>query len=219
MPALAFPSLVILYLSYKGTDNPMRYDAEHKERTRQRVLKVAAQAIRTEGPYRIGVAGVMADAGLTHGGFYAHFASKDDLVAAAIDEMFRQGAKRFDRETGGYSGAAALSRYVDFYLSSEHRDSNGLGCPLPYLSADAPRLSDRSREAFAAGVQGLAGRLASLLAAMERPDPQVEASSVLAELVGALALARADPDQARSDAILARSRASLKSRFGLGPAS
>jgi TetR/AcrR family transcriptional regulator, transcriptional repressor for nem operon len=193
----------------------MRYDAEHKQRTRQNVLKVAAQSIRNEGPHRIGVAAVMAEAGLTHGGFYAHFASKDDLVAAAIDEMLRQGGKRFDRETEGYAPATALARYIDFYLSREHRDSRGLGCPLPYLSADAPRLTDRSREAFAVGVGRLAARLANLLEALGRRDSQSEASSLLAELVGALSLARADPDPQRSDAILARSRAALKLRYEL----
>jgi TetR/AcrR family transcriptional repressor of nem operon len=193
----------------------MRYDVEHKQRTRQKVLKVAAQSIRNDGPHRIGVAAVMAEAGLTHGGFYAHFASKDDLVAAAIDEMLRQGGKRFDRETEGHAPAAALTRYIDFYLSREHRDSRGLGCPLPYLSADAPRLTDRCREAFAAGVESLAARLANLLEALGREDFKSEASSLLAELVGALSLARADPDSRRSDAILSRSRAALKSRYEL----
>jgi len=201
----------------KGDRKPMRYDAEHKERTRQRVLKVAAKAIRADGPHRIGVAAVMAEAGLTHGGFYAHFDSKDDLVAASIDEMFRQGAKRFEGETEGAVGASALSRYIDFYLSADHRDSKGIGCPLPYLSGDAPRLSDRSRAAFAAGVAGLAERLAALLQALGCEDAPGEASSLLAEMVGALALARADPDRARSDMILGRSRASLKARFGLEP--
>jgi len=193
----------------------MRYDAEHKQKTRERVLKVAASAIRADGPHRIGVAGVMAKAGLTHGGFYAHFASKDDLVAASIEEMFRQSAGRVDRETQGAPPAEGLVRYIDFYLSAEHRDARGLGCPLPYLSADAPRLPQRSREAFATGVARLNARLASLLAALGWDDAEAQASSLLAELVGALSLARADPDRDRSDAILDRSRAALNSRFGL----
>ena len=78
----------------------MRYDAEHKSKTRQRVLKEAAKAIRAEGPHQISVASVMAEAGLTHGGFYAHFASKDDLVAAAIDQMFAEGVSRIVLEIG-----------------------------------------------------------------------------------------------------------------------
>ena len=73
----------------------MRYDTDHKQKTREKVLKAAAKAIRADGPHRMGVADVMRKAGLTHGGFYAHFESKDDLVAAAIGQMFEQSKARF----------------------------------------------------------------------------------------------------------------------------
>jgi TetR/AcrR family transcriptional repressor of nem operon len=195
----------------------MRYGPEHKEETRKRVLKAAAKAIRAEGPHRVGVAGIMAEVGLTHGGFYAHFKSKDDLVAASIGQMFEEGARRARRETEGVDPSLGLSRYIDFYLSRAHRDARGAGCPLPYLSADAPRMDPASRARFAEGVARMTERLAGLLAdAGHGPgDPCPAASSLLAEMVGALALARADPDPARSDAILERSRAALKTRFGL----
>jgi TetR/AcrR family transcriptional repressor of nem operon len=196
----------------------MRYGAEHKEQTRARVLKAAARAIRTEGPHRIAVAGVMAKVGLTHGGFYAHFKSKDDLVAASIGQMFEDSSERAQRETNGFEPAVGLSRYIDFYLSRAHRDARGAGCPLPYLSADAPRLDPASRAMFAAGVARLTGRLAGLIEQAGLPDAETLAASVLAELVGALGLARADPDPARADAILERSRAALKARLGLPPA-
>jgi TetR/AcrR family transcriptional repressor of nem operon len=194
----------------------MRYDAEHKAQTRQRVLKAAARAIRADGPHRIGVAGVMAEAGLTHGGFYAHFASKDDLVAAAIGRMFEESGRRLARETEGRGPREALARYVDFYLSAEHRDARGAGCPLPYLNADAPRLDAASRARFAQGVADLTDRLSGLLEETGAPDPKTTAGSLLAELVGALALARADPTPPRSDAILGGSRAAIKARLGLG---
>ena len=87
----------------------MRYDSEHKERTRARVVKEAAKAIRAEGPHRVGVAGVMAKAGLTHGGFYAHFASKDDLVGAAMSQMFDEASVKFDRQTAGRCGPISTS--------------------------------------------------------------------------------------------------------------
>lgn len=193
----------------------MRYDAEHKQKTRKKVLRAAASAIRAEGPHRIGVAQVMADAGLTHGGFYAHFASKEDLIAASIGEMFRQGSARFEAETAEVSAAEGLARYIDFYLSASHRDSRGLGCPLPYLAADAPRLAGKSREAFAVGVAGLTERLAGKIGELGRAGADAEAASMLAELVGALSLARAEPDSDRSDAILDVSRAALRRRFGL----
>ncbi len=193
----------------------MRYDAEHKERTRERVLKEAAKAIRAQGPHKIGVAQVMARAGLTHGGFYAHFASKDDLVAASIGQMFKDSAGKFAAENDDVPPARGLANYIDFYLSARHRDSRGSGCPLPCLSADAPRLTTAAREAFAAGVAGLRAKIAGKLEALGVADTDAQASSLLSELVGALSLARAEPEPAKSDAILANSRSAIKTRFRL----
>ncbi|HEY5008117.1 MAG TPA: TetR/AcrR family transcriptional regulator [Caulobacteraceae bacterium] len=193
----------------------MRYDAEHKQQTRERVLREAAKAIRAEGPHQIAVAGIMARAGLTHGGFYAHFASKDDLVVAAIGQMFDEGLERVVRETEGRTPAAGLAAYIDFYLSHEHRDARTSGCPLPFMAADLPRLSAPAQARFAEGIAGLRGKLGALLEQLGHADVKTEASSMLSELVGALSLARAEPDRDRSDTILARSTASLKQRFGL----
>ncbi|EJL25271.1 transcriptional regulator [Caulobacter sp. AP07] len=193
----------------------MRYDADHKQQTRERVLKAAAKALRAEGPHRIGVAAVMAEAGLTHGGFYAHFKSKDDFVAAAVGQMFVEGRARLDRAVEGRTPAEGLAAYLDFYLSAAHRDTRTAGCPLPFLSADAPRLATPSRERFAQGVADLTGRLAQVLAELGRADAEEAAGSMLSEMVGAVALARAEPDPARSDAILARTRTSLQRRLGL----
>jgi TetR/AcrR family transcriptional repressor of nem operon len=193
----------------------MRYEVDHKEETRKRVLKAAAGAIRRDGPFKVGVAAVMAKAGLTHGGFYAHFSSKDEMVAAGVGWMFDEGRARLERETEGRGPADALRAYVDFYLSTNHRDSRSAGCPLPFLSADAPRLPGPARERFARGVGDLTGRLAERFEALGRSDPSADARSLLSEMVGALSLARADPDPERSDAILSTSRAALKARFKL----
>src|SRR5262245_56464481 len=129
----------------------MRYDAEHKERTRQRVLTEAAAAIRAHGPDGIGVAALMSKAGLTHGGFYAHFKSKDDLVAQAIGQMFEEARERFHVNTDDPDPAAALCKYIDIYVSSRHRDSPERGCPLPALSGDLARMSAPARKRFTAG--------------------------------------------------------------------
>ena len=195
----------------------MRYDAEHKQKTRERVLKAAARAIRADGPHKIGVAAVMAEAGLTHGGFYAHFGSKDDFIAAAVGQMFEEGRSRLDRAMDERPPGRGLATYVDFYLSAGHRDTRTAGCPLPFLSADAPRLAAPSRERFAQGVADLTDRLAQVLTELGRADPEETAGSMLSEMVGAVALARAEPDPARSDAILERTRASLKRRLDLEP--
>lgn len=193
----------------------MRYDAEHKQKTRERVLTEAARAIRAEGPDRVAVAGLMAKAGLTHGGFYAHFSSKDELIAEAIGVMGRQMAGRVAQLAEGRTPTETLGAYIDFYLSREHRDRRESGCPLPALAADLPRLQPEARERYALAVAGLTARLTSALAAAGRAEPEAEAMSVLSELVGALSLARAVGEGEQSDLILSRSRAALKRRLGL----
>ncbi len=193
----------------------MRYDAEHKQKTRLRVLDEAAKAIREEGPHRLGVAGVMARAGLTHGGFYAHFPSKEAFVAEAIAHMFEGGPITTLKTVRDLPPREALTQFIDFYLSRRHRDSRNGGCPLPYLAGDAPRLADASRERYAQGAANLTKVVADRLAELGRPFAEDEASSTLAELVGAVTLARAEADPDRSDAILERSRAHLKRRLGL----
>src|SRR5579885_913914 len=164
----------------------MRYDAEHKERTRERVLKEAAKAIRAKGPHGVSVAGVMGRAGLTHGGFYAHFKSKDALVAAGVERMFDEGRERLEAEIASHrSPRRGLAAYVDYYLSEEHRDARSWGCPLPFLAAEAPRLSPSARKGFAAGIAGLTDAIAEVLAEAGEPKPQARAASLLAEMVGA----------------------------------
>jgi TetR/AcrR family transcriptional repressor of nem operon len=193
----------------------MRYDTEHKQKTRAMVLQVAAKAIRADGPERVAVAGVMAEAGLTHGGFYAHFKSKDELVAAAIGQMFEETRARWEHETASRTPAEGLLAYIDFYLSKKHRDARGFGCPMAALVSDLPRLPGPAREQFADGMRRSAARLTGSLAALGHAAAEVEARSMLAELIGALSLARIEPDAKRSDAILTASREQVKHRLGL----
>jgi TetR/AcrR family transcriptional regulator, transcriptional repressor for nem operon len=195
----------------------VRYDIEHKQKTRTRVLDAAASAIRLAGPDKVGVAGVMAEAGLTHGGFYAHFASKDELVTAAIEHMFEQARARFAHETEGRDAAAGLGAYIDFYLSKKHRDMRDAGCPIPALASDLPRLAEETRAIYAEGVQRLVARVTTLLTQLGHSGAEREARSTVAELIGALSLARVEPDAKRSDTILASSRQQLKQRLGLQP--
>jgi TetR/AcrR family transcriptional repressor of nem operon len=179
------------------------------------VLAEAAAAIREQGPDRVGVAELMAKAGLTHGGFYAHFKSKDDLVAAAIGRMFEESAESFRARTEGCGPAEGLARFIDSYLSMRHREAPGRGCPLPPLSGDVARLDTAARDRFGEGIDGMTRNIAGLLQALGRPDPQNLASSSVAEMVGALALARAISDPARAERLLQASRDALKARLGL----
>lgn len=194
----------------------LMYPSERKQQTRARVLAEAAKALRAHGPHRVGVAGVMRRAGLTHGGFYAHFRSKDALIAAAIATMFEAARDRWIAAITDRDPAAGLGAYVELYLSAAHRDAVATGCPLAALASELPRLSGASRAAFADGTRSLTAVIAAKLAALGQRDHEALASSVVAELVGALSLARAEPDRARSTAMLAASRHALRTRLGLG---
>lgn len=193
----------------------MRYDREHKERTRQRILAEAASAIRLQGPDRVGLADIMASLGLTHGGFYAHFRSKDDLVAQAITFMFDETYAWFLGKTEGRPPAEALHSFITAYLSGDHREARGRGCAVASLAGDLPRMPELARARFSEGAERLPAGIARLLQKLERPDPDLLATSVVAEMAGALALARAVSDGRRSDQILEGSRRLIKARLGL----
>ncbi|MDB5987798.1 MAG: TetR family transcriptional regulator [Nevskia sp.] len=193
----------------------MRYDPEHKGRTRRSILSEAATAIRTKGPERIGVAEIMASSGLTHGGFYAHFKSKDDLVAQAITQMFDETFARFLSRTEGLTPSQAVAKYVDMYLSRSHRDSRGDGCALAALVGDLPRMSELARARFTEGVERLCSGFARLLKKLGAKNPDVLAYSVLAEMSGTLTLARAINDTQRSDQLLRSAREMVKARLPL----
>ena len=196
----------------------MRYDVDHKARTRKRILDEAASAIRAEGTQGVSVGGLMKQAGLTHGGFYAHFGSKDDLVAEAIGHMFAGPYANFAALTEGKPPAEALAAYVDFYLSARHCAARDRGCPLPALSGDLARMPASARARFSAGAERLRSSIAGLLRAMGRDDAETLAASAIAEMVGAIALARATGDAARAEEILVATRGALRDRLGLADA-
>lgn len=193
----------------------MRYDAEHKERTRAKVLATAARALKVEGPDRLGVADVMKAAGLTHGGFYAHFASKDALLTEAVETAFIDSRRLYDKATVERPPREALARLIAAYVSEAHRDGAGQGCILPALSADMPRLGEEARTRYAEGLSRMTARIRALLDAMGEAKPSGLASSLVAEMVGAVALARAIPDATQSSEILRSSRVALLMRAGV----
>jgi TetR/AcrR family transcriptional repressor of nem operon len=193
----------------------MRYDADQKERTHRQILAEAANAIRTKGPDRVGVAQVMSKLGLTHGGFYAHFASKDDLVAQAITSMFEQGYANFLRRTEGLEPRKALEAYVDWYLSPGHRDAANRGCPLASVSGDLPRLPDAARVRYTEGIERLTAAIAKLIKKLGNKNAEALALSALSEMAGALALARAIIDPERSERMLQASCEMVKARIAV----
>jgi TetR/AcrR family transcriptional repressor of nem operon len=192
----------------------MRYSDTHKQETRRKVVQAAATAVRAKGPEGVGVADIMAEAGLTHGGFYAHFPNKEALIVAAIEEAFDQSRRRFARMTDALPNDEALAVFVDSYVTPEHRARPERGCPLATLSSDLPRQSLPVREAYERGVRGLVGRLAGWLPD-EGEDRQSLAASLIAEMAGAVALSRAISDDAEAARLLADSRRRIKARMGL----
>ena len=197
----------------------MRYSERHKEETRKKVVRAAAAAVRAKGPDGVGVAEIMAEVGLTHGGFYAHFPNKEALVAAAIEEAFGQSRRRFARMTEGMTPAQALTAFIDAYVSTDHRNNPQRGCPISTLTNDLPRQGPLVRGAFDTGVANLIARIETWLPEDDPKTRRSLASSMMAEMAGAVSLARAVSDAAMADTLLEASRARIKSRAGLTDAS
>ena len=190
----------------------MRYAADHKAQTRRRILDAAAAGLRTSGAEGLAVAAVMRAADLTHGGFYGHFASREALIAETIARMFASGKGHFGDDGG--DPRTCLSRFIQAYVSLAHVTAMAGGCPLPALGGELPRLGQDARARYREGQDRLVGRLADWLDAIGHDDPRSLARSVLAEMVGAVMLARTvDEDEART--ILGASRSALRDRLGL----
>lgn len=168
-----------------------------KNASHQRIVKTASRRMRRDGIDSVSVAELMNEAGLTHGGFYRHFDSRDDLVAEAIDTALVQGSERVQAAArlGGPEGIAAI---IDGYLSPLHRDKPETGCAVAALPTDIARADARARAAYSRQVRDYIELLAEL---SPTPDSD-QAHLVLAALVGALALARAVDDRALSDELL-----------------
>ncbi len=176
-----------------------RYGKAHKEATRQRIIDTAGRRLKRDGIDGSGIATLMKDAGLTNGAFYAHFASKDDLVATAVAEQLRQQRANY----GAYlPGRAGLEQFVREYLSNEHRDSPEDGCPSAALLDEIGRSSDATKEAF---TDGLLISIDNMAAQLSPDDPQsarVKALTVFGMMVGTVQLSRALADSRLADAIL-----------------
>lgn len=189
----------------------------HKARTRQRILDEAASAMRVLGTEGIGVAALMKRAGLTHGGFYAHFSSRDDLVVQTLNHIFEQSLASLAAILHEPDAQIALSDFIDAYLSDAVRNAPELSCPVPALSGEAARLPHAARARFDEGVQALHHLIRARLQQRGHTDAEMLAMSALAEMIGAMALARACPDDTRASQTLAVSRQSLKQRLQLQP--
>jgi len=185
-----------------------------KELTHERIVETAAGVMREAGFWGVGVADVMKRAGLTHGGFYAHFASRDALLCEAIERAGRDSAARLAKSMAARQarGASALRALVEHYLSDAHLSAPGQGCPVAALASEMPRQAPEVAEAAAV-------RVRKLIATVRRALPEAaadQADVVAGQLVGALQLARALGDNAEGRALLAAARRSLLTQYEPG---
>ena len=188
-------------------DAMSRLPASRKEETHDRIVDVASRAIRRAGYAGVGVADVMKEAGLTHGGFYAHFDSRDAMLVEAIERAGRDSSAAVQRsvERRTARGASVFRALVEAYLADGHLSSLEAGCPVAALGSDMPRQSPAVREASAARVEGLVG----LVGATLPQAPPATVQMVAAALVGSLQLARALGDNAEGRALLSGVRKAL----------
>lgn len=186
----------------------MEIAPNRKALTHERILDTAARVIRRAGFQGVGVADIMKEAGLTHGGFYAHFPSRDALMAEALAHAGRQSAERIARgnATREARGASAFRALVEGYLSERHLSGTENGCAVAALASEMPRQSAEVRAAATQRVRSLIDLVAQALP--EGADPG-RAPAVASQLVGALQLARALGDNAEGRALLAANREAL----------
>ena len=177
----------------------MRYEKGRKESTRQRILSVASQQFRADGIAAVGLTGIMAQAGLTNGAFYAHFASKEDLVRETIVGALedQEGELQAIGETEG-----GLEIAIRGYLNAHHRDNPGSGCASSSLIAEIGRQSEKTRSAYTDRLMLLTNLLAAKLPGGSGAATQSKAMAIFGLMVGTLQLARAVSDKILSDDIL-----------------
>lgn len=179
----------------------MRVSREQAAKNREHVVDTAAKLFREHGYSGIGVADLMKAAGLTHGGFYGNFESKEDLMAKACARAFEGSVDNWDKLTA-QGPAAALETISAAYLSPRHLDAPGFGCAVAALGADVARLSPSVRDALTEGVRKLLDKLVVLMPPGS-PDEQRKAAMVAySSMVGAVVLARAVNDAALTDELL-----------------
>lgn len=177
-----------------------RHTGERKAETRRRIIATASERFKTDGIDGSGIATLMSDAGLTNGAFYAHFASKDDLVAHAVADQLRG---QQDVLSSLPSGRAALKDYIREYLSAQHRDDPGTGCPNAALLDEIGRCSAAVRDSYTEGMTSIVDVIAAHLSPSDPSAARSTALGLFTILVATMQLARAVSDPALSDDILA----------------
>ena len=176
-----------------------RYGKGHKQATTRRIIEAAGGRLKRDGITGSGIATLMADAGLTNGAFYAHFESKEDLVARAVAEQLREQRESFSAQPPGRAG---IDQIVRAYLSVEHRDHPEAGCPSAALLDEIGRSTNATKRAYTDGLLLVIDDIAARLVSNDPNSARMKTLSVFALLVGTLQVSRALADQELADEVL-----------------
>lgn len=190
----------------------MRYSKEHKLETHARIVKKASVRLREKGAHGIGVADLMKEAGLTHGGFYAHFESREELVIEAFAYAMDRSNERWRQLVAEIAPEQRLAAIVESYLTPLHRDDPGHGCAIPALGAEIARESPKTRKAFSAKLERMIEMVAEQIPDQPHKAARKQAMASLATMMGALVLARVAGNGELSDEILDAGRDAVLDR-------
>jgi TetR/AcrR family transcriptional regulator, transcriptional repressor for nem operon len=184
----------------------MRYSKEHKLQTHAKIVKRASVKLREKGAHGIGVADLMKEAGLTHGGFYAHFDSRDALVIEAVTHAMDRSTEKWRQLTEETAPDKRLSKIVNSYLAPDHRDNPGHGCAVPTLAAEIARESAKTRRVFSGRMEQMIDMLADQYQGLPRKAARKQAMAALATMMGSVVMARVTGNGELSDEILKSGR-------------
>lgn len=190
----------------------MRYSKEHKLETHARIVKKASVRLREKGAHGVGVADLMKEAGLTHGGFYAHFDSREALVIEAFAYAMDRSIERWRKVAEQIPPEKRLATIVETYLAPVHRDDPGHGCAIPTLGAEIARESPKTRKAFAAKLEQMIDMIADQIPDVPRKTARKRAMAALGTMMGTLVMARVAGSGEFSDEILGAGREAVLDR-------
>ena len=191
----------------------MRYPPEHKAEIRKKILKDASVRVRGEGLTGAAVAAVMHDTGLTHGGFYKHFASKDDLLTESVREAFRDFIEKLVHVAEQARSGEAWKAIVKFYLKQEHCDDAEHGCPLTALGPELARVDETMRNQFFADLVNYKDRMVPFMPGRRTNDKERAFFAIFATMIGAMQIARTLPHREVQERVLASAREFLLRSF------
>src|SRR6202453_4629253 len=191
----------------------MRYQAEHKAEVHQKIVKDASRRIRTEGLTGAAVSAVMRDAGLTHGGFYKHFESKDALLMESLSEAFQEMADRLAHAGEQSQPDTAWKAIVKTYLSLEYCDHIEYGCPLTALAPELARADKAMKPKIFEDLKKYKSQMLPFMPGQRAADKESAFFSIFSTMIGAIEIARMLPEPAMREKVLASARDFLLRSF------